>query len=87
MMETEASMLFVARIWRFWTDSWSSAKRARLLYVAFALGFLGLAIGGIVKGDATVIVLGIIFAIVTAALAVVAPKLSNITNRDVRTDL
>jgi hypothetical protein len=79
-------MIFFTNLWRFWTDSWSSAKRARLLYVAFALGFLGLAIGGIVKGDATVIVLGALFALAATALAVIAPKLSNITNRDVGTE-
>jgi len=75
-------VIFLARIWRFLTDSWSSAKRARLLYLVFALGFLGLAIGGAVKGDGVVIALGIVFAIAPAALAVIAPKLSNLTRRD-----
>lgn len=72
----------IRHAWRFLTESWSSPLRARLLYGLFALGFLGLAIGGIVKGDATVIALGAIFAIATTALAVIAPKLSNLTRRD-----
>lgn len=72
------------QIFRFVTDSWSSPLRARLLYGAFALGFLGLAVGGGVKRDATVIALGIAFAIVTAALAVIAPRLSSIGRRNGR---
>ncbi len=70
------TMIFLAHIWRFWTDSWSSPLRARLLYVAFALGFAGLAIGGSVKGDALVIALGAVLALATAALAVLAPRLA-----------
>ncbi len=77
----------VRHIWRFWTESWRAPARARWLYGAMALGFAGLAIGGGVKGDATVIALGAVFALVTAALAVLAPKLANLTKRDVGTDL
>ncbi len=80
-------MSALALIWRFWTDSWSAPGRARWLYGLFALGFLSLAIGGIVKGDPTVIALGIIFALVTSALVILAPKLSNLTKRDVGTEL
>jgi hypothetical protein len=71
-------MIPLARLWRFVTESWSSPLRARLLYAAFALGFLGLAIGGAVKDDGLVIALGIALAVVTAALAVMAPRLSNL---------
>ncbi len=64
-------MILVGRLWRFWTESWSSApRRARWLYGALALGFAGLAIGGGVKGDATVIALGALFALATTGLAV-----------------
>jgi hypothetical protein len=87
MMQYEAPMSILAHLWRFLTESWSSPLRARLLYAAFTIGFLGLAVGGAVKGDGLVIALGIAFAIVTAALAVLAPKLTNLTKRDVGTEL
>ncbi len=83
----ELTMIFLAHIWRFWTESWRAPGRARWLYGALALGFLGLAVGGGIKGDATVIALGIVFALATAALAVLAPKLPNLTKRDVGTEL
>jgi len=76
-------MIPVAHIWRFWTESWSaSGGRSRLLYAALALGFAGLAIAGGVKGDATVIALGALFALITATLAVLAPKLARLTHGD-----
>jgi hypothetical protein len=82
MMESEAPMFFALRhVWRFWTESWSAPGRARWLYALFALGFLGLAIGGGIKGDATVIALGIVFALVTTGLAIIAPMLTKATKR------
>jgi hypothetical protein len=80
-------MFMLGRLWRFWTESWRAPGRARWLYGALALGFAGLAIGGAVKGDATVIALGVLFALATAALAVLAPKLATLTKRDVGTEL
>ena len=68
--------MLLARLWRFWTESWRTPGRARWLYGALALGFAGLAIGGGVKGDATVIALGAVFALATAALAALAPRLA-----------
>jgi hypothetical protein len=62
-------------------------KPRRLLYIAFVLGFAGLAIAGAVKGDATVIALGALFALAAAALAIFAPRLAGSTRRDVGTDL
>jgi len=69
-------MIPASRLLRFWTESWRAPARARWFYGALALGFAGLAIAGAVKGDATVIVLGALFALATAALAVFAPKLA-----------
>jgi predicted Co/Zn/Cd cation transporter (cation efflux family) len=77
-------MFMLGRFWRWWTESWRAPGRARWLYGALALGFAGLAIGGGVKGDATVIALGAVFALATAALAVLAPKIARLTQRDER---
>ncbi len=74
-------MIPFARLWRWWTESWSSPRRARWLYGALALGFAGLAIGGGMKGDATVVALGALFALATAALAFLAPRLAGWTKR------
>ena len=68
-------------------EMFAVGKPRRWLYIAFALGFAGLAIGGAVKGDATVIALGVVFALATAALAVIAPRFASRTNREVGTDL
>lgn len=68
-------MFFALRhIWRFITDSWHAPRRARWLYLVFAAGFIAMAIGGGIKGDALVIALGIVFALVTATLAFLAPR-------------
>jgi peptidoglycan/LPS O-acetylase OafA/YrhL len=62
--------------WRFMADGWSSPRRARLLYVIFAAGFVALAVAGAVKGDPLVVLLGVVFGLLTAAIAVIAPRLS-----------
>ncbi len=63
-------------VWHFIVDSWHAPRRARLLYVALAAGFVGMAIAGGLKGDALVAVLGTVFALVTTTLAVLAPRLA-----------
>ena len=35
-------MILISRVWRFWSDSWSSARRARLTYAGVALAFAAL---------------------------------------------
>ena len=77
-------MFFALRhIWRFWTDSWHAPRRARWLYLVFTAGFVAMAIVGAIKGDALVVVLGAVFALVTATLAVLAPRLAGWTKKGV----
>ena len=63
-------------LWRAWTNSWQSPRRARWLYLVLAAGFVALAIGGGIKGDALVTTLAAIAGAATAGLAVLAPKLA-----------
>jgi hypothetical protein len=63
-------------VWRFVTDSWRAPRRARLLYIAFAAGFVAMAIAGAIRGDALVTGIAALFALVTTAIAVLSPRLS-----------
>ena len=45
--------MFIA-VWHFIVDSWRAPKRARLLYLLFAAGFVAMAVVAGVKGDALV---------------------------------
>ena len=74
--------MIMSHLWRFWTETWRTPGRGRWLYGALALGFAGLAVGGAVSGDGTVIALGAVFALATAALAVFAPRLSALAKRN-----
>jgi hypothetical protein len=69
-------MLAFAQLWRLLTDTWSTPRRARLVYVAMAVGFAAMAIAGEVADDALVVTLGAVFAAVTLALATLVPRLS-----------
>jgi hypothetical protein len=71
--------MFIAlrHVWHFITDSWHAPRRARWLYVAFAAGFVAMAIEGGIKGDPLVVALGVIFALVTGALALFFPRLAS----------
>ncbi len=67
-------------IWRWWTESWRSARRARGVYLVMAAGFGVLAIVAGVGGDATVAALAGVAAVVTCALALLAPQLARWMN-------
>lgn len=66
--------------WRWWSESWRSPRRARLVYVVMTGAFGALAVIGIVRGDALVAVLAGIVALVTVVLAALVPRLSRWTN-------
>lgn len=65
-----------AAIWHFIVDSWRAPRRARLLYLLFAAGFVAMAIAGAIKGDALVTGIAALFALVTAAIAVLVPRIA-----------
>lgn len=67
--------MFVA-VWHFVVDSWRAPKRARWLYIAFTAGFVAMAVVAGVKGDALVTGIAALFAFVTAAIAVLVPRLA-----------
>jgi len=66
-------------LWRWWTDTWRTPGRARLLYGVMALAFGALALVAALRGDALVAVLAAIGTAVTVGLAVIAPRLANLT--------
>ena len=80
-------MTALARLWHFWTESWSAPRRGRWLYIAMTAGFGGLAVAGAVMGEAAVAAIAGIVALATAALAALAPRLAEWTKRDVGTEL
>jgi len=80
-------MILLGRFWRFLGERWSSARRARLLYGVVTLAFAGLMVVAAVIGDAAVAAVAGIFALGTAGLTIVAPRLADATKRDVRTEL
>lgn len=70
-------MILLAKFFGWIFGSWQSPSRARLVYLGFTAGFVALAVGGAMKGDALVIALGLGFAIVTATAAMFAPKIAS----------
>jgi hypothetical protein len=66
-------LLLVSRI-RF--GRWFSHAPSGLLYGAFTVGFAALAVAGAVKGDLLVFGLGLMFALIGAALWLAIPRLS-----------
>ncbi|MCH8025610.1 MAG: hypothetical protein IH866_02335 [Chloroflexi bacterium] len=52
--------------WRWWTESWRSARQARLLYIVMGLGF----------GLLAVVALAGVAALFTLAMALLAPWLT-----------
>ena len=80
-------MLTIARLWRWWTESWRAPRRARWLYAAIAAAFAVLAGVATLLGDAAVAALASVATALTAALAALAPRLARWTNGDVGTDL
>ena len=72
----------LSAFWRWWTESWRSATRARLLYIVMGAGFGALALVAGLAGDAAVAALAGIAAVVTIALAVLAPRLSRWTRSE-----
>lgn len=69
-------MILLGRAWHFITGSWRAPKRARLLYLLFAAGFVAMAVVAGVKGDALVTGIAALFALVTGAVAVLVPRLA-----------
>ncbi|MCH7812046.1 MAG: hypothetical protein IH958_05400 [Chloroflexi bacterium] len=67
-------------LWRWWTESWRSARRARGLYLVMAGAFGVLAIGAGITADAAVAALAGVAAVVTGALAFFAPQLARWMN-------
>ena len=74
-------MILLARFWRFWAESWSSVRRARLLYGVVTLAFAGLTVVAAVIGNAAVAAVAGIVAVGTAGLTIVAPRLAEATRR------
>ena len=73
-------MIALSHLWRWWTDTWRAPKRARLLYAAMALAFGTLAFIALMQDDAFVAILAALGALVTITLAVVAPRLSKLSD-------
>ena len=70
-------MIFLAR--RL-TQNWRSATRARLLYIAVATAFCGLAVVAAVNGNVAVAVLAFLAALLTLGITVIASKLPTPTH-------
>ncbi len=73
-------MFALARLWRWWTESWRSARQARLLYIVMGLGFGALAVVAALAGDFAVAALAGVAALFTLALALLAPWLARWMN-------
>ena len=67
-------------LWRWWTESWRSARRARGLYLVMSGAFGVLAIGAGITADAAVAALAGVAAVVTGALAFFAPQIARWMN-------
>ncbi|MGB2694419.1 MAG: hypothetical protein WBD55_04430 [Dehalococcoidia bacterium] len=65
--------------WRWWSESWRSPRRARLTYIGMTVAFAALAVVAVVRGEVLAAVLAGIVALVTIALAVLAPRLARRT--------
>jgi hypothetical protein len=74
-------MILLARIWRLWSESWSSPRRARLTYATVTLAFVALMVVAIVMREPAVAAVAGVVAVAAAGIAVVAPKLSEWTGR------
>ena len=66
----------LAVLWGWWTESWRSARQARLLYIVMGLGFGALAVVAALAGDFAVAALAGVAALFTLALALLAPWLT-----------
>jgi hypothetical protein len=66
----------IVRLFRYITDTWGDSRRARLVYIVMTVGFVALAAGGVVAGDALVATVASVAAAVTAVLAALAPRLA-----------
>lgn len=75
-------MAGLARLWRWWTESWRAPRRARWLYLAMAGAFGLLALMAALAGDAAVAALAGLATLVTGALAFLAPRLAKWTEPD-----
>ena len=69
-------MRLVATLWRWWTDGWRTPRRARLTYLVMTIGFAGLAVAALVLGRGAAAGVAGVVAVLTAALAVIAPRLA-----------
>ena len=70
------------RLWGWWTNSWRRPRLARSLYLAMALGFAAVAVLAAVVGDVAVAVVAGAFALLTASLALVVPRLAEATQKN-----
>ncbi len=66
----------LAVLWGWWTESWRSARQARLLYIVMGLGFGALAVVAALAGDFAVAALAGVAALFTLTLALLAPWLT-----------
>ncbi len=73
-------MIFLAHIWRWWSESWQAPRRARWLYGAMTLAFGGLALAAALAGEPAVAAVAGVAAAVTAAFAALAPRLARLTS-------
>jgi hypothetical protein len=71
-------VFLLSQLWRVLTDSWSSPRRARLVYIVLTAGFLTIAVAAAISGDALVAALGALFALATTTLALLVPRLQPI---------
>lgn len=69
-------MFALGALWRWWTESWRSPRRARVVYGAMAFAFGALAVIGGLRGEALVAAVAGALALLTLALAALAPRLS-----------
>ena len=73
-------MFLFSRFWHWWTDTWRAPKRARFLYGVMALAFAGVGFIAAMQGDRLVGVLAGLGVVLTIGLAVIAPRLSKLTD-------
>ena len=71
-------LIAFGRFWSWWTESWRSAKRARLQYLAMALAFGTIAVIAALMREPVVAAVAGVAAAISAALAMLAPRLARL---------
>jgi uncharacterized membrane protein len=68
-------LIAFGRFWSWWTESWRSARRARVQYVAIALAFGALAVIAALMSEPLVAAVAGVAAAICLALAMLAARL------------